>query len=159
MNPCPCGWRGDPSGRCRCTPEAAARYMRKLSGPLVDRIDIQIEIPALPPAELTARAAGANCEPSVAIAARVRDARARQIARQRKTNRELSGRETDDVCRLDSAGETLLREAGERFRWSARAHYRVLKVARTIADLAGAPMPDVSHVAEAVQYRRVLDAP
>jgi magnesium chelatase family protein len=157
MNPCPCGWRGDPSGRCRCTPDSAARYLRKLSGPLVDRIDIQIEIPALPPAELAVRAG--DYEPSAAIAARVRTARDRQIARQRKTNRELSGRETDEVCRLDAAGETLLREAGERFRWSARAHYRVLKVARTIADLAGSPMPDVSHVAEAVQYRRVLDTP
>jgi len=159
MNPCPCGWRGDPSGRCRCTPEAATRYLRKLSGPLVDRIDIQIEIPAVAPAELTVRAGGTGGEPSAAIAARVKAARDRQIARQRKTNRELSGRETDEVCRLDAAGETLLREAGERFRWSARAHYRVLKVARTIADLAGAPMPDVSHVAEAVQYRRVLDTP
>ena len=158
MNPCPCGWRGDPSGRCRCTPDSAARYLRKLSGPLVDRIDIQIEIPALPPAELAVRAGGCG-ESSAAIAARVRAARDRQIARQRKTNRELSGRETDEVCRLDAAGETLLREAGERFRWSARAHYRVLKVARTIADLAGAPMPDVTHVAEAVQYRRVLDTP
>ena len=158
MNPCPCGWRGDPSGRCRCTPDAAARYLRKLSGPLVDRIDIQIEIPALPPAELAARA-GAGGEPSAAIAARVQTARERQIARQSKTNRELSGRETDDVCRLDAAGEMLLREAGERFRWSARAHYRVLKVARTIADLAGAAMPDAGHVAEAVQYRRVLDLP
>jgi len=157
-NPCPCGWRGDPSGRCRCTPDAAARYLRKLSGPLLDRIDIQIELPALPPAELAARAGGRG-EPSAAIAARVKSARERQIARQRKTNRELSGRETDDVCRLDTAGETLLREAGERFRWSARAHYRVLKVARTIADLADAPMPEVSHVAEAVQYRRVLDSP
>ena len=156
MNPCPCGWRGDPSGRCRCTPDAAARYLRKLSGPLVDRIDIQIEIPALPPAELAART-GAGCESSATIAARVRAARERQIARQRKTNRELSGRETDEVCRLDTAGETLLREAGERFGWSARAHYRVLKVARTIADLAGAAMPEAAHVAEAVQYRRGLD--
>ncbi|HTH62366.1 MAG TPA: YifB family Mg chelatase-like AAA ATPase [Paraburkholderia sp.] len=158
MNPCPCGWRGDPSGRCRCTPDAAARYLRKLSGPLVDRIDIQIDIPALPPADLAARA-GAGGEPSAAIAARVKAARERQLARQGKSNRELSGRETDEVCRLDPAGETLLREAGERFRWSARAHYRVLKVARTIADLAGASTPDVGHVAEAVQYRRALDTP
>jgi magnesium chelatase family protein len=156
MNPCPCGWRGDPSGRCRCTPEAAARYMRKLSGPLLDRIDIQIEIPALAPGELTSRAA-VRGESSTTIAARVQAARERQIDRQRKTNRELSGRETDDVCRLDAAGEALLRDAGERFHWSARAHYRVLKVARTIADLAGAPMPEASHVAEAVQYRRVFD--
>ncbi|QGZ60447.1 YifB family Mg chelatase-like AAA ATPase [Paraburkholderia acidisoli] len=155
MNPCPCGWRGDPSGRCRCTPEGAARYLRKLSGPLLDRIDIQIELPALPPAELAARAHAA-AEPSAAIAARVQAARATQLARQGKTNRELTGRETDTVCQLDAAGEALLREAAERFGWSARAHYRVLKVARTIADLAQTAMPDAVHVAEAVQYRRVL---
>ncbi|WP_321923135.1 YifB family Mg chelatase-like AAA ATPase [Paraburkholderia guartelaensis] len=155
MNPCPCGWRGDPAGRCRCTPESAARYLRKLSGPLLDRIDIQIEIPALPPAELAARAS-TNAEPSAAIAERVQAARERQLARQGKTNRELSGRETDAVCLPDAAGEALLREAGERFGWSARAHYRVLKVARTIADLAGATMPEAAHVAEAVQYRRVF---
>ncbi|MEM5399657.1 YifB family Mg chelatase-like AAA ATPase [Paraburkholderia unamae] len=155
MNPCPCGWRGDPAGRCRCTPESAARYLRKLSGPLLDRIDIQIEISALPPAELAARAS-ANAEPSAAIAARVLAARERQLARQGKTNRALTGRETDAVCQPDAAGEALLREAGERFGWSARAHYRVLKVARTIADLAGAAMPEAAHVAEAVQYRRVF---
>ncbi|MEX3981376.1 YifB family Mg chelatase-like AAA ATPase [Paraburkholderia sp. EG287A] len=155
MNPCPCGWRGDPAGRCRCTPESAARYLRKLSGPLLDRIDIQIEIPALPPAELAARASS-NAEPSAAIAARVQAARERQLARQGKTNRALTGRETDAVCQPDATGEALLREAGERFGWSARAHYRVLKVARTIADLAGAAMPEATHVAEAVQYRRVF---
>ncbi|WP_322043969.1 YifB family Mg chelatase-like AAA ATPase [Paraburkholderia sp. J67] len=155
MNPCPCGWRGDPSGRCRCTPEGAARYRRKLSGPLLDRIDIQIELPALPPAELASRAAAPG-EPSAAIAARVATARERQLERQGKTNRELSGRETDEVCRPDAAGEALLREAGERFGWSARAYYRALKVARTIADLAGTAMPEAAHVAEAVQYRRAF---
>ncbi|HEY3600186.1 MAG TPA: YifB family Mg chelatase-like AAA ATPase [Paraburkholderia sp.] len=157
MNPCPCGWRGDPNGRCRCTPEIAARYLRKLSGPLLDRIDIQIEVPALTPAELSARAAVYG-ESSAAIAARVAQARARQFARQSKTNRELSGREVDDVCRPDSAGESLLREAGERFGWSARAYYRVLKVARTIADLAGTDVPTASQIAEAVQYRRAFTA-
>jgi magnesium chelatase family protein len=155
MNPCPCGWRGDPSGRCRCTPEGASRYLRKLSGPLLDRIDIQIEIPALPPAELAARAS-TPAESSAAIAARVETARERQRLRQGKTNRELSGRDTDEVCRPDAAGESLLREAGERFGWSARAYYRVLKVSRTIADLAGASMPSASHIAEAIQYRRAL---
>ena len=157
MNPCPCGWRGDPNGRCRCTPEIAARYLRKLSGPLLDRIDIQIELPALTPAELSARASNTN-EPSVAIAARVGAARARQLARQGKTNRELSGREVDEVCRPDAAGEALLREAGDRFGWSARAYYRVLKVARTIADLAGADAPSGAQIAEAVQYRRAFAA-
>lgn len=158
MNPCPCGWRGDPGGRCRCTPEVAARYLRKLSGPLVDRIDIQIELPALTPAELSARAAEKS-ESSAVAAARVAAARERQIERQGKTNRELSGREVDDVCRLDAAGEALLREAGERFRWSARAYYRVLKVARSIADLAADAMPAAQHVAEAIQYRRVFSLP
>ncbi len=155
MNPCPCGWRGDPGGRCRCTPEAATRYLRKLSGPLLDRIDIQIELPALTPAELSARATQ-NGEPSVTVAARVALARKRQIDRQGKSNRELSGREVDDVCRLDCAGESLLREASERFSWSARAYYRVLRVARSIADLAGSATPDAGQLAEAIQYRRVL---
>ncbi|CAD6531457.1 Competence protein ComM [Paraburkholderia kirstenboschensis] len=155
MNPCPCGWRGDPNGRCRCTPEIAARYLRKLSGPLLDRIDIQLELPALTSAELSARS-NAVGETSAAIACRVNTARARQLARQGKTNRELSGREVDDVCRPDAAGEALLREAGERFGWSARAYYRVLKVARTIADLAGTIMPSAAHVGEAVQYRRAF---
>lgn len=154
MNPCPCGWRGDPAGRCRCTPDAATRYLRKLSGPLVDRIDIQIELPALSAAELSARA-GASGEPTAAIARRVVAARDRQRARQGKTNRELAGREVDEVCRPDAGGELLLREASERFGWSARAYYRVLKVARTIADLAGDAMPNSAHVAEAIQYRRV----
>ena len=155
MNPCPCGWRGDPGGRCRCTPDAATRYLRKLSGPLVDRIDIQIELPALTPAELSARAAESG-EASTAVAARVALARKRQLDRQGKSNRELTGREVDDVCRLDSAGESLLREASERFGWSARAYYRVLRVARSIADLAGDVMPHAGQLAEAIQYRRVL---
>jgi magnesium chelatase family protein len=158
MNPCPCGWRGDPGGRCRCTPDIVTRYLRKLSGPLVDRIDIQIELPALTPAELSARATESS-EPSAAVAARVAQARERQLRRQGKTNRELDGREADDVCRLSAEAEALLREASERFRWSARAYYRVLKVARTIADLAGVDHPSAAHVAEAIQYRRVLAAP
>ncbi|RKF47302.1 YifB family Mg chelatase-like AAA ATPase [Paraburkholderia fungorum] len=155
MNPCPCGWRGDPNGRCRCTPEIAARYLRKLSGPLLDRIDIQIEIPALTPAELSARSTVTG-ETSATIALRVNAARERQLARQSKTNRELGGREVDEVCRPDAAGEALLRQAGERFGWSARAHYRVLKVARTIADLAGAAMPSAEQIGEAIQYRRAF---
>ncbi|WP_144111095.1 YifB family Mg chelatase-like AAA ATPase [Paraburkholderia sp. BCC1886] len=155
MNPCPCGWRGDPGGRCRCSPENAARYLRKLSGPLLDRIDIQLEIPALTAAELTARSTS-TAESSAAIAKRVGAARERQLNRQGKTNRELDGREVDEVCRPDAAGEVLLREAGERFGWSARAYYRVLKVARTIADLAGAAMPSAAQVGEAIQYRRAF---
>ncbi|MFM0069819.1 YifB family Mg chelatase-like AAA ATPase [Paraburkholderia sediminicola] len=155
MNPCPCGWRGDPNGRCRCTPEIAARYLRKLSGPLLDRIDIQLEIPALTPAELSARSTTTG-ESSAAIALRVNAARERQLARQGKTNRELGGREVDEVCRPGAEGEALLRQAGERFGWSARAYYRVLKVARTIADLAGTAMPSAAQIGEAIQYRRAF---
>ncbi|WP_116137108.1 YifB family Mg chelatase-like AAA ATPase [Trinickia diaoshuihuensis] len=158
MNPCPCGWRGDPAGRCRCTPEIAARYLRKLSGPLLDRIDIQIELPALMPNELSARSSEIG-EPSASIARRVEQARERQLDRQGKTNRELNGREIDELCQLDGAAELLLREASERFKWSARAYYRVLKVARTIADLAGVAMPKAAHIAEAIQYRRVFSSP
>ncbi|MCA8278005.1 YifB family Mg chelatase-like AAA ATPase [Burkholderia cepacia] len=157
MNPCPCGWHGDPSGRCRCTPDVAARYLRKLSGPLVDRIDIQIDLPALSPAELASRATAPG-EPSAAVAARVAHARALQLDRQGKTNHMLSGRETDDLCRPTDEGERLLREAGERFGWSARAYFRVLKVARTIADLAGDPLPTAAQIAEAIRYRRALTA-
>ena len=157
MNPCPCGWHGDPSGRCRCSPDVAARYLRKLSGPLVDRIDIQIDLPALSPAELATRVTAPG-EPSAAVAARVAQARALQLHRQGKTNHMLSGRETDDLCRPTNEGERLLREAGERFGWSARAYYRVLKVARTIADLAGDPLPTASQIAEAIRYRRALTA-
>ncbi|WP_175914978.1 MULTISPECIES: YifB family Mg chelatase-like AAA ATPase [unclassified Burkholderia] len=157
MNPCPCGWHGDPSGRCRCTPDAAARYLRKLSGPLLDRIDIQIDLPALSPAELASRATAPG-EPSAAVAARVAQARALQRDRQGKTNHMLSGRETDDLCRPTDDGERLLREAGERFGWSARAYFRVLKVARTIADLAGDPLPTAAQIAEAIRYRRALTA-
>lgn len=157
MNPCPCGWHGDPSGRCRCTPDVATRYLRKLSGPLLDRIDIQIDLPALSPAELASRATAPG-EPSAAVAARVAQARALQRDRQGKTNHMLSGRETDDLCRPTDDGERLLREAGERFGWSARAYFRVLKVARTIADLAGDPLPTAAQIAEAIRYRRALTA-
>ncbi|QJP72863.1 YifB family Mg chelatase-like AAA ATPase [Burkholderia glumae] len=156
MNPCPCGWRGDPGGRCRCSPEVAARYLRKLSGPLLDRIDLQIALPALSPAELAERTA-TPAESSAVVASRVAAARERQQARQRKTNQRLSGRETDEVCRPGEAGERLLREAGERFRWSARAYYRVLKVARTIADLAGDAQPDAAQIGEAIRYRRAME--
>ncbi|HGL4256402.1 YifB family Mg chelatase-like AAA ATPase [Burkholderia dolosa] len=157
MNPCPCGWHGDPSGRCRCSPDVAARYLRKLSGPLLDRIDIQIDLPALSPAELATRASAPG-EPSAAVAARVAQARALQFERQGKTNHMLTGRETDELCRPTDEGERLLREAGERFGWSARAYFRVLKVARTIADLAGDRLPTAAQIAEAIRYRRVLTA-
>lgn len=155
MNPCPCGWLGDPNGRCHCSPENTARYWRKLSGPLLDRIDLHIEVPALTPAELAERTTLLS-EASATVAARVIAARSRQLTRQQQPNRFLSGREIDTLCKPDPAGETLLRSASSRFGWSTRTYYSVLKVARTIADLADVKMLDASHIAEAIQYRRVF---
>ncbi len=151
MNPCPCGFLGHPNGKCRCTPDQVARYRAKISGPLLDRIDLQIEVPALPEAELTAQAKG---EGSDAVRARVEAARARQLARQGKANNLLGTLEIDAFCAPDQQGQNLLKQAISRLDLSARAYHRILKVARTIADLAGESGIGTAHIAEAVQYRR-----
>jgi magnesium chelatase family protein len=154
MNPCPCGHCGDRSGRCRCTPERIARYRGRISGPLADRIDLKLEVPALREAELVAAAAG---ESSEAIRARVEKARRVQLERQAKPNALLGTREIDRHCATDRDGDQLLRHALARLLLSARAYHRVLRVARTIADLAGAGTIAAEHIAESIQYRR-LDA-
>jgi magnesium chelatase family protein len=151
MNPCPCGFLGDPNGRCHCTPDQVARYRRRISGPLLDRIDLQVEVPAVPQEDL---ARGAHGESSAAIRERVAAARARQLARQGRSNAALAVREMDRYCAPDAAGATVLKQAISRLGLSARAYHRVLKVARTIADLAAAAKVASAHVAEAVQYRR-----
>lgn len=153
MNPCPCGWLGHASGKCRCTPDAAQRYQGRISGPLLDRIDIQLTVAAMPPDSIGAQADG---ETSAAIAARVAQADALQRARQGKPNQRLAPREIDRYCRPDAAGERLLRAAMQQLQWSARAYHRVLKVARTVADLGGAEHVAAEHIAEAIQYRRAL---
>jgi magnesium chelatase family protein len=153
MNPCPCGWLGHASGKCHCTSEGVARYQDRISGPLLDRIDMQIEVATMAPETMGALADG---EATETIAARVGHAYARQLARQRKSNQRLTTREIDRHCRLDAEGEKLLRASMEHMHWSARAYHRVLKVARTIADLSGSPRVLPAHVAEAVQYRRGL---
>ncbi|MDD4880175.1 MAG: YifB family Mg chelatase-like AAA ATPase [Gallionellaceae bacterium] len=153
MNPCPCGFLGHPSGKCRCTPEQVSRYRSRLSGPLLDRIDLHVEVPALPEQDLIDAPAG---EPTAAVRLRVIAARARQIARQGKANAGLSNSEIDGLCALDEAGTALLRQAIARLNLSARAYHRVLKLARTLADLAGMERITAAHVAEAVQYRRGL---
>jgi magnesium chelatase family protein len=153
MNPCPCGWLGHGSGKCRCTPDQVVRYRGKLSGPLLDRIDLMIEVPAVTEAELTGRGEG---DASATVRARVAAARARQIARQGKANAVLSAEEVELHCLPDCAGAALLKQALTRLDLSARAYHRILKVARTIADLAGEYIIRGPHVAEAVQYRRGL---
>jgi len=151
MNPCPCGFLGD--ARCRCTPDQIARYRSKLSGPLLDRIDLMIDVPAVTETELSARRGG---ETSAVVQVRVAAARAVQIARQGKPNALLTPDEIDIHCLPDCAGAALLKQAMTRLDLSARAYHRILKVARTIADLAGADIIRGPHIAEAIQYRRGL---
>jgi len=156
MNPCPCGWLGAfaATGKsCRCTPEAVARYQGKLSGPLLDRIDMQIEVPAVAPAALMGAADG---EPSAVVAGRVAAARQRQRARQPVPNGAIAAGELDALCRLEPAAAQFLQTAAGRLGWSGRSLHRVMKLARTIADLGGAETVSVAAVAEAVQYRRAL---
>ncbi|MDL2283629.1 YifB family Mg chelatase-like AAA ATPase [Oxalobacter sp. OttesenSCG-928-P03] len=153
MNPCPCGYLGHASGKCRCTPDAIARYQGRISGPLLDRIDIQIQVGALNQDELMKPS---ESESSASIARRVAQARAIQEARQHKPNNLLLPADIDTWCKPDEKGEQLLRQAVARLNWSARAYHRVLKVARTIADLASESRIGQRHVAEAIQYRRAL---
>jgi magnesium chelatase family protein len=153
MNPCPCGYLGHPKRACRCSPDVVARYQGRVSGPLLDRIDMQLAVPALDTEALAESAAG---ESSRAIAARVAHAHALQLDRQGKPNAQLSVAEIDRYCQPDPAAGALLRTAIERLAWSARAYHRVLRLARTIADLSGDPRIQSTHAAEAIQYRRAL---
>ncbi len=153
MNPCPCGWAGDPSARCRCSAEAIARYRARISGPLLDRIDLHVDVPRLPPAQL--RPDAPDGESSAAVCARVEAARALQHARAGKPNAQLTQAETMAACRLAAADQALLERAIDSLQLSARSMHRILRVARTIADLAGSAGIASAHLAEALGYRRI----
>ncbi|MGE5241819.1 MAG: YifB family Mg chelatase-like AAA ATPase [Bacteroidota bacterium] len=152
MNPCPCGYHGDPSGRCRCTPDKISQYRARISGPLLDRIDMHIEVPAVPRDVLLDRTARVG-ETSSRVQARVEAARERQCQRSGCNNAVLNNKQIEESCRLDEEGRRLLEQAIDRLGFSARAYHRVLKVARTIADLAAEENILPPHLAEAVQYR------
>lgn len=155
MNPCPCGYLGDTGGRCRCTPDQVARYRGRLSGPLLDRIDLHIFVPRLEAAALSAAAASGEDTSSAVVRARVVAARARQQARGGKPNAQLGPKELERDGVLDDACRQLLATAATRLALSARAYHRILKVARTIADLAGVEAIATAHIAEALRYRQM----
>jgi magnesium chelatase family protein len=154
MNPCPCGYAGDPNGRCRCTPDAIGRYRGRISGPLLDRIDLTVDVPRLPLSELDGQRREQD-ESSASVRARVIAARAIAMARAGKPNAALSTREIERDCALGNCERALLQRALDKLGLSARAYHRVLRVARSIADLAHAEHIGREHLAEALQYRRV----
>jgi magnesium chelatase family protein len=159
MNPCPCGYFGDPSRGCTCEPFAIERYLSRISGPLLDRIDLHIEVPAVPYKDLSCERSG---ESSATIRERVNHARRRQVerfaGRSLFANAHMTPRDIRRFCRVSQQADALLKTAIARLRLSARAYHRVLKIARTIADLAESAAILPTHVSEAVQYRS-LDRP
>lgn len=156
MNPCPCGWLGHASGRCGCTPERVARYRRRVSGALYDRLDIAIEVPSVTAAELATRAGGNADDATSAVRARVAAARERQLRRQGKSNARLEASELERHAMHTSEAERLFASAMSKLSLSARGYHRAVRVARSIADLAGSDAIEVAHAAEAIGYRRIL---
>jgi magnesium chelatase family protein len=152
MNPCPCGWAGDRSGRCGCSRESIARYRGRVSGPLLDRIDLHVAVPRLEPSEL--RSDAAPGEASASVRARVVAAREVQLTRSGKPNAQLLPNELDQHCRLTDDDQQLLEAAVEQLQLSARSMHRILRVARTVADLANCDQIATSHLAEAISYRQ-----
>ncbi len=161
MNPCPCGYFGDPQGRCICTPERVQRYLEKISGPLLDRLDLIIEMPRLLTEELRASSApqGPLARETETLKAQIAHCRQRQLERNGHLNRDLSPADLDRFCPLDDGGAALLARAIDTLALSARACHRILKIARTLADLDDTDIISRVHVAEAISYRRGLKPP
>jgi magnesium chelatase family protein len=151
MNPCPCGYLGDPSGRCHCNIDQIDRYRRKISGPLLDRIDMHVEVPRVAYKELQ----GPPGEASAAVRMRVTGARERQLRRANTLNSRLENRLIEQFCSLNNSDRLLLQHAMERLQLSARAYHRILKVARTIADLDDCAAIASTHLGEAIGYRQL----
>lgn len=154
MNPCPCGYRGDPKRQCNCTPMQIERYLSRISGPLLDRIDIHIEVPPVPFRELSAKTAGTNSETMRQQVVQARQAQQERFGnRASRLNGTMSPREIRTYCKLNRDAELLLKAAMEEMGLSARAHDKILRVSRTIADLDGSELIDVPHLTEAINYR------
>lgn len=153
MNPCPCGYQGHPTRACRCTPEQIQRYRSRLSGPLLDRIDLCIEVPALSSADLSEAGTG---ESSAAVRERVIAAATLALRRQGTINARLEGKDLETHAKPDAAGQTLLNQAVNRLGLSARAYHRLLRVGRTISDLACAEQITAAHIGEAIQFRQLF---
>ena len=153
---CPCGYVTDPKRRCKCTPNQVERYLSRISGPLIDRIDIHVDVPAVPFAELTSKRDGTD---SAAMRGQVITARARQTERLADldilTNSQMSSRQLREFCQLDDSGVDLIKQAVYELGLSARAHDKVLRISRTIADIEEAESIEAHHIAEAIQYRRL----
>ena len=156
MNPCPCGYYGDPEKECRCSPSEIMRYQKKISGPLLDRIDLQIEVPRVKFEELKNEKVGESSEKireRIEMARQIQKERFKKIKRDIFTNAEMTSKETEELCQLDNEAENLLKKAIENWYLSARSYYRILKVARTIADLVQSEIIKSDHIAEALRYR------
>jgi magnesium chelatase family protein len=151
MNPCPCGYLGDPSGRCHCNIDQLDRYRRKISGPLLDRIDMHVDVPRLSYDEMR----GPQGETSCQVRERVIGTRNIQLQRNNMLNSELTHQQIDDVCALSKQDQLLLQQAIEKLQLSARAYHRILKLARTVADMDTSKDINTKHLTEAIHYRKL----